>query len=235
MECSKVAPAALTPGTQGDSTSFDIRRVVGRGACYGKIPALAVLMELRSRAVLGSHGPPVRACSCSMRAGMDPVSGKDTKRHAAEIPNCRSLIYGIRRRHSVLVAKTGACRHVKKAWAMLYRNRTAKSMSARSKQNWHERARLPMVYAAIGERHARWPRRLFDVPCKTGSENHEGNLRIILPTPMHHKGSWTAPPLARRVGPCIRGDSGDPAVRRKRRLIGGSPVAKTPAKNVDFS
>ena len=114
-----------------------------------EIPALAVLMELRSRAVLKRHGP-VRAAG-ALCPRDDPAVGKDRtaaqdRRPAASpisapaggIPSC---------------GRTGACRRCWKGWGRKFTG-TSNCLIAMRREveaigtNAHE---LPMVYSALAD------------------------------------------------------------------------------------
>ncbi|PWE32388.1 nicotinate phosphoribosyltransferase [Maritimibacter sp. 55A14] len=172
-----------------------------------EIPALAVLMELRSRAVLNRMGKfelqvlYARAMT-KLWEKVERLRGLDGLRLAD---------FGTRRRHSFLwqdwcvqammeglggkFAGTSNCK--------IAMNREVEAIGT----NAHE---LPMVYAALAESDDE----LAQAPYRVLSdwhEEHEGNLRIILPDTFGTEGFLKRAPdwLARWTG--IRIDSGDPA------------------------
>jgi nicotinate phosphoribosyltransferase len=93
--------------------------------------------------------------------------------------------------------------------------------------NAHE---LPMVYAALAEDDASLARAPYDV-LSDWHEEHDGNLRIILPDTYGTPGFLENAPdwLTQWTG--IRIDSGDPAAGRRSPSTGGNPAARTPARS----
>ncbi|SFS19086.1 nicotinate phosphoribosyltransferase [Yoonia litorea] len=173
-----------------------------------EIPALAVIMELRSRAVLRDMGKfelqvlYARAMTKLWEKveALKPVEG------------LRLADFGTRRRHSYLwqdwcvqammeglgesFIGTSNCR------IAMHRDIEAIGTNA------HE---LPMVYAALAEGDEALRQAPYDV-LADWHEEHDGNLRIILPDTYGTKGFLEGAPdwLAGWTG--IRVDSGDPAV-----------------------
>ncbi|MGB3245493.1 MAG: nicotinate phosphoribosyltransferase [Sulfitobacter sp.] len=172
-----------------------------------EIPALAVLMELRGRAVLNNMDR--FELQVLYARGMTRVWEKIEA--LREVPNLSIADFGTRRRHSYLwqdwcvqamheglgAAFTGTsnCRI-----AMM---RELEAIGT----NAHE---LPMVYAALAKDDAALARAPYDV-LQDWQDEHEGNLRIILPDTYGTKGFLDNAPdwLAGWTG--IRVDSGDPA------------------------
>ncbi|EBA13798.1 nicotinate phosphoribosyltransferase [Roseobacter sp. CCS2] len=172
-----------------------------------EIPALAVIMELRSRAVLKDMGKfelqvlYARAMT-KLWEKVDRLKG---------IPDLRVADFGTRRRHSYLwqdwcvqammeglgqsFTGTSNCRI-----AMM---REIEAIGT----NAHE---LPMVYAALAETDDALRQSPYDV-LADWHEEHDGNLRIILPDTYGTKRFLEGAPdwLAGWTG--IRVDSGDPA------------------------
>ena len=172
-----------------------------------EIPALSVLMELRSRAVLRDMGKfelqvlYARAMT-KLWEKIEVLRGVDDLRIAD---------FGTRRRHSFLwqdwcvqamieglgekFVGTSNCRIAMK--------RDIEAIGT----NAHE---LPMVYAALADGDAALRNAPYDV-LADWHEEHEGNLRIILPDTYGTKGFLDGAPdwLAGWTG--IRVDSGDPA------------------------
>ena len=171
-----------------------------------EIPALAVLMELRSRAVLKGMG----------KFELQVLYARATSRLWEKIERLRRLDrlkiadFGTRRRHSFLwqdwcvqamqeglgdkFTGTSNCK--------IAMNRDIEAIGT----NAHE---LPMVYAAL----ARDDAELAEAPYRVLAdwhEEHEGNLRIILPDTYGSEGFLKRAPdwLASWTG--IRIDSGDP-------------------------
>ncbi|MEM9786045.1 MAG: nicotinate phosphoribosyltransferase [Pseudomonadota bacterium] len=172
-----------------------------------EIPALAVIMELRSRAVLGDMGK--FELQVLYARAMTKLWGKIEQ--LQPIDNLRVADFGTRRRHSYLwqdwcvqammeglgnnFTGTSNCRI-----AMM---REIEAIGT----NAHE---LPMVYAALAESDDALRQSPYDV-LADWHEEHDGNLRIILPDTYGTKGFLEGAPdwLAGWTG--IRVDSGDPA------------------------
>ena len=172
-----------------------------------EIPALAVIMELRSRAVLKGMGR-FELQVLYARAMTKLWEKVEDLRH---IPDLRLADFGTRRRHSYLWQDW--C--VQAMMEGLGANFTGTSNCRIAMQreieaigtNAHE---LPMVYAALADsddalRHAPY------AVLADWQEEHDGNLRIILPDTFGSKGFLDRAPdwLAGWTG--IRVDSGDPA------------------------
>lgn len=172
-----------------------------------EIPALAVLMELRSRAVLRDMGK-FELQVLYARAMTKLWEKIETLR---EVPDLRLADFGTRRRHSFMwqdwcvqammeglgepFAGTSNC--------LIAMRREVEAIGT----NAHE---LPMVYAALADT----DEELAEAPYTVLSdwhEEHDGNLRIILPDTYGTKGFLDHAPdwLAGWTG--IRVDSGDPA------------------------
>ncbi len=177
-----------------------------------EIPALAILMELRSRAVLRTMGR--FELQVLYARAMTRVWEKIERLRA--LPGLKIADFGTRRRHGFLwqdwcvqamleglgdVAKGGAFTGTSNCLIAMRRDIEAVGTNA------HE---LPMVYAALAQNDAE----LAQAPYKVLAdwhEEHEGNLRIILPDTYGTKGFLDRAPdwLAGWTG--IRIDSGDPA------------------------
>lgn len=172
-----------------------------------EIPALAVLMELRSRAVLDSMGK--FELQVLYARAMTRVWEKVERLRTVE--NLRIADFGTRRRHSFLwqdwcvqamreglgdkFVGTSNCKI-----AML---RDIEAIGT----NAHE---LPMVYSALAKTDADLRQAPYQV-LEDWQEEHDGNLRIILPDTYGTQGFLQRAPdwLAGWTG--IRIDSGDPA------------------------
>ncbi|SDZ56709.1 nicotinate phosphoribosyltransferase [Jannaschia faecimaris] len=172
-----------------------------------EIPALAILMELRSRAVLRDMGR--FELQVLYARAMTRVWEKVERLRALE--DLRLADFGTRRRHSFLwqdwcvqalreglgdnFAGTSNC--------LIAKNRDVEAIGT----NAHE---LPMIYAALADGDAALARAPYDV-LADWQEEHEGNLRIILPDTYGTEGFLENAPdwLAGWTG--IRVDSGDPA------------------------
>ncbi len=172
-----------------------------------EIPALAILMELRGRAVLDRMGKfelQVLYARAMTRVWEKVEALRD-------LPDLSIADFGTRRRHSFLwqdwcvqamneglrggFTGTSNCK--------IAMNREVEAIGT----NAHE---LPMVYAALAEDDAALAQAPYDV-LEDWHEEHEGNLRIILPDTYGTKGFLDNAPdwLAGWTG--IRVDSGDPA------------------------
>ena len=172
-----------------------------------EIPALSVLMELRSRAVLRGMGKfelQVLYARAMTRAWEKISQLRDLK-------GLRLADFGTRRRHSYLwqdwcvqAAMEGlGDSFVGTSNCLIAMKRDIEAIGT----NAHE---LPMVYAALAEDDAELARAPYDV-LADWHEEHDGNLRIILPDTYGTKGFLDNAPdwLAGWTG--IRIDSGDPA------------------------
>ncbi|MDX2484695.1 MAG: nicotinate phosphoribosyltransferase [Pseudodonghicola sp.] len=171
-----------------------------------EIPALAVLMELRGRAVLNEM----------RRFELQVLYARAMTRVWEKIERLRSVggpliaDFGTRRRHSFLwqdwcvramVEGLGSS-FTGTSNCLIAKNRDLEAIGT----NAHE---LPMVYAALAEN----DKDLAQAPYKVledWHEEHDGNLRIILPDTFGSKGFFDNAPdwLAGWTG--IRIDSGDP-------------------------
>lgn len=172
-----------------------------------EIPALSVLMELRSRAVLNQMGR--FELQVLYARAMTKLWGKvETLR---EVPGPSLADFGTRRRHSFLwqdwcvqaMLEGLGDRFVGTSNCLIAKNRDLEAIGT----NAHE---LPMVYAALAKDDATLARAPYDV-LADWHEEHDGNLRMILPdTYGTEKFLENAPDwLAGWTG--IRIDSGDPA------------------------
>ena len=172
-----------------------------------EIPALAVIMELRNRAVLAKMGK--FELQVLYARGMTKLWEKVDK--LKTIPDLRVADFGTRRRHSYLWQDW--C--VQAMMEGLGRNFTGTSNCRIAMMreieaigtNAHE---LPMVYAALAKTDEALLQSPYDVLADWQDE-HDGNLRIILPDTYGTEGFLERAPdwLAGWTG--IRVDSGDPA------------------------
>ena len=188
-----------------------------------EIPALAILMELRSRAVLRDMGR--FELQVLYARAMTKVWEKVELLRGVE--GLRIADFGTRRRHSFLWqdwcvqalqeglgdAFTGTSN------CLIAKNRDMEAIGT----NAHE---LPMVYAALADGDDALRQSPYDVLADWQAE-HDGNLRIICPTPLARRASLTARPTGWRVGPVSASTAATPRLARKRRSPGGRPAAKT--------
>ena len=172
-----------------------------------EIPALAVLMELRGRAVLGTMGR-FELEVLYARAKTKVWEKVETLR---TVPNLALADFGTRRRHSHLwqdwcvqaLSEGLGAKFIGTSNCLIAKNRDLAAIGT----NAHE---LPMVYAALAETDAELLQSPYDVLADWQAE-HDGNLRIILPDTYGTEGFLERAPdwLAGWTG--IRVDSGDPA------------------------
>ena len=172
-----------------------------------EIPALAVLMELRGRAVLHDMGR--FELQVLYARAMTKLWGK--VENLRDIPGLKIADFGTRRRHSFLWQDwcvQAMCEGLGGAFVgtsncLIAKNRDLEAIGT----NAHE---LPMVYAALAETDAELAQAPYQV-LADWHEEHDGNLRMILPDTYGTKGFLEDAPdwLAGWTG--IRIDSGDPA------------------------
>ncbi len=171
-----------------------------------EIPALAVLMELRSRAVLRDMGRfELQVLYARAMTKLWEKIGR--LRDAAPL---RIADFGTRRRHSFLWQDW--CVQAMQEGLGNDFTGTSNCLIAKSRDleaigtNAHE---LPMVYAALADSDAELARAPYEV-LADWHEEHDGNLRIILPDTYGTEGFLANAPdwLAGWTG--IRIDSGDP-------------------------
>ncbi len=172
-----------------------------------EIPALAVLMELRGRAVL--HDMAKFELQVLYARAMTQLWEKVEA--LRQIPDLKIADFGTRRRHSFLWQDwcvQAMCEGLEGAFVgtsncLIAKNRDLEAIGT----NAHE---LPMVYAALAETDDQLTASPYQV-LEDWQVEHDGNLRIILPDTygtdgfLKHAPDW----LAGWTG--IRIDSGDPA------------------------
>ncbi|MDU8942465.1 nicotinate phosphoribosyltransferase [Ovoidimarina sediminis] len=171
-----------------------------------EIPALAVLMELRGRAVLRE----MRRFELQVLYARAMTKLWEKIERLRVLEGLRIADFGTRRRHSFLWqdwAVQAMTEGLGEAFigtsnCLIAKNRDLEAIGT----NAHE---LPMVYAALAETDAALARAPYDV-LADWHEEHEGNLRIILPDTYGTDGFLENAPdwLAGWTG--IRIDSGDP-------------------------
>ena len=172
-----------------------------------EIPALAVLMELRGRAVLNDMGR--FELQVLYARAMTKLWEKIEQLRAVD--TLRIADFGTRRRHSFLwqdwcvqaMTEGLGDKFVGTSNCLIAKERDVEAIGT----NAHE---LPMVYAALAEDDAALARAPYEV-LADWQEEHSGNLRIILPDTYGTQGFLDRAPdwLAGWTG--IRIDSGDPA------------------------
>lgn len=175
---------------------------------FWEIPALAVIMELHSRAVLKALGK--FELQVLYARAMTRVWEKIQR--LEQLPDLRIADFGTRRRHGFLwqdwcvQAMTDGLRHrfLGTSNCLIAMRREVEAIGT----NAHE---LPMVYAALAEGDAALARAPYEVLAEW-QQDYEGNLRIILPDTfgtsefLAHAPDW----VSNWTG--IRIDSGDPVV-----------------------
>jgi nicotinate phosphoribosyltransferase len=172
-----------------------------------EIPALAVLMELRSRAVLGD----MRMFELQVLYARAMTRVWEKIERLREIENLTIADFGTRRRHSFLwqdwcvqAMREGlGDKFVGTSNCLIAKDRDLEAIGT----NAHE---LPMVYSALADSEEALREAPYDV-LADWQEEHEGNLRIILPDTYGTEGFLSRAPdwLAGWTG--VRIDSGDPA------------------------
>ncbi len=172
-----------------------------------EIPALAVLMELRSRAVLRTMGR-FELQVLYARAMTKLWEKIETLR---QIEGVRLADFGTRRRHSFLwqdwavqaLIEGMEGKFIGTSNCLIAMRREVEAIGT----NAHE---LPMVYSALANSDAELAQAPYQV-LADWHEEHDGNLRIMLPDTYGTEGFLARAPewLAKWTG--IRIDSGDPA------------------------
>ncbi|MEL7252563.1 MAG: nicotinate phosphoribosyltransferase [Pseudomonadota bacterium] len=172
-----------------------------------EIPALAVLMELRGRAVTNTMGK--FELQVLYARAMTKLWEKTQRLRGVE--GLRIADFGTRRRHSFLwqdwcvqaMTESLGDSFVGTSNCLIAKNRDLEAIGT----NAHE---LPMVYAALADDDAELAQAPYDV-LSDWHDEHDGNLRMILPDTYGTKGFLDRAPdwLAGWTG--MRIDSGDPA------------------------
>jgi len=172
-----------------------------------EIPALAILMELRGRAVLDRMDQ--FELQILYARGMTRVWEKIEA--LRDIPDLSIGDFGTRRRHSYLW-QDWCVQAMSEGLSHAFTGTSNCKIAMRREveaigTNAHE---LPMVYAALAENDKALAQVPYDV-LQDWQDEHEGNLRIILPDTYGTQGFLDNAPdwLAGWTG--IRVDSGDPA------------------------
>jgi nicotinate phosphoribosyltransferase len=173
-----------------------------------EIPALSILMELRSRAVLQTLGR--FELQVLYARAMTKLWEKIERLRAT--PGLRIADFGTRRRHSFLW-QDWCVQAMREGLGNNFTGTSNCLIAMRSEveaigTNAHE---LPMVYAALADSDAELAQAPYQV-LADWQEEHDGNLRIILPDTFGTAGFLQNAPdwLASWTG--IRIDSGDPAM-----------------------
>ena len=172
-----------------------------------EIPALAVLMELRSRAVLNE----MAKFELEVLYARAMAKLWEKVERLREIPDLKLADFGTRRRHGFLwqdwcvqaLMEGLGDKFIGTSNCRIAMRRDIEAIGT----NAHE---LPMIYAALAETDEELRQAPYDV-LADWHEEHVGNLRIILPDTYGTEGFLERAPdwLAKWTG--IRIDSGDPA------------------------
>jgi nicotinate phosphoribosyltransferase len=172
-----------------------------------EIPALAVLMELRSRAVLDDMG----RFELQVLYARAMTRAWEKIERLRRIDGLRIADFGTRRRHSFLwqdwavqaMQEGLGSKFIGTSNCLIAKNRDVEAIGT----NAHE---LPMVYSALADSDEALRQAPYEV-LADWQEEHDGNLRIILPDTYGTEGFLRNAPdwLAGWTG--IRIDSGDPA------------------------
>lgn len=172
-----------------------------------EIPALAVLMELRGRAVLHD----MRKFELQVLYARAMTKLWEKIEHLRSTPDLRIADFGTRRRHSYLwqdwcvqaMTEGLGDQFVGTSNCVIAMKRDLEAIGT----NAHE---LPMVYSALAKDDEELAQAPYQV-LADWHEEHDGNLRVILPDTYGTEGFLSRAPdwLAAWTG--IRIDSGDPA------------------------
>ena len=172
-----------------------------------EIPALAVLMELRSRAVLNDMGK----FELQVLYARAMTRAWEKIERLRRIDGLRIADFGTRRRHGFLwqdwavqaMQEGLGTKFIGTSNCLIAKNRDVEAIGT----NAHE---LPMVYSALADTDEALLKAPYQV-LADWQEEHDGNLRIILPDTYGTEGFLKNAPdwLAGWTG--IRIDSGDPA------------------------
>ncbi|WP_321366940.1 nicotinate phosphoribosyltransferase [uncultured Celeribacter sp.] len=172
-----------------------------------EIPALSILMELRSRAVLG----PMKKFELQVLYARAMTKLWEKVKQLQPLDGLKIADFGTRRRHSYLWQDWCVQAMVEGLGNKFTGTSNCHIAMKRDLEavgtNAHE---LPMVYSALAQDDATLAAAPYDV-LRDWHEEHSGNLRIILPDTYGTKGFLDRAPdwLAGWTG--IRIDSGDPA------------------------
>ena len=171
-----------------------------------EIPVLSVLMELRGRAVLGE----MRRFELQILYARGMAKLWEKIERLRNIDNLRLADFGTRRRHSFLwqdwtvqaMTEGLGKKFIGTSNCLIAKNRDLAAIGT----NAHE---LPMIYSALATTDEALRKAPYDV-MSDWHEEHDGNLRVILPDTYGTQGFLDNAPdwLAKWTG--IRIDSGDP-------------------------
>ena len=193
-----------------------------------EIPALAILMELRSRAVLG----PMKKFELQVLYARGMTKLWEKIKQLQPLEGLKIADFGTRRRHSYLwqdwcvqaMIEGLGSKFTGTSNCLIAMKRDLEAVGT----NAHE---LPMIYSALAENDAALAQAPYDV-LRDWQEEHEGNLRIILPDTYGTKGFLEHAPdwLAGWTG--IRIDSGDPATGAEKAIKWWQERGEDPTKKL---
>lgn len=173
-----------------------------------EVPALAIIMELRNRSILEK----MRKFELQVLYARAMAKLWEKVRVLQELDELRIADFGTRRRHSFLwqdwavqaMIEALGPKFLGTSNCLIAKNRDLEAIGT----NAHE---LPMVYSALAGSDEALRQAPYEV-LSDWHEEHDGNLRIILPDTYGTQGFLERAPdwLAKWTG--IRIDSGDPAV-----------------------
>ncbi|RYH10114.1 nicotinate phosphoribosyltransferase [Tropicimonas sp. IMCC6043] len=193
-----------------------------------EIPALTILMELRGRAVLNR----MEKFELQVLYARATTKLWEKVERLREVPELRIADFGTRRRHSflwqdwcnqALIEGLGES-FIGTSNCLIAMRREVEAIGT----NAHE---LPMVYAALAENDAELARAPYRV-LEDWQEEHEGNLRIILPDTYGTDEFLARAPdwLAGWTG--IRIDSGDPVAGAEAAIAWWKARGEDPTKKL---
>jgi nicotinate phosphoribosyltransferase len=193
-----------------------------------EIPALAVLMELRGRAVLAD----MRQFELQILYARGMTKLWEKIEHLRKIDNLRLADFGTRRRHSFLwqdwavqaMTEGLGDKFVGTSNCLIAKNRDLAAIGT----NAHE---LPMIYSALAQSDEALRQAPYDV-LSDWHDEHDGNLRIILPDTYGTEGFLNNAPdwLAKWTG--IRIDSGDPILGAEKAIKWWESRGEDPTKKL---
>ena len=193
-----------------------------------EIPALSVLMELRSRAVVGRMGR--FEIQVLYARAMTKLWEKLQRLRA--IDGLRIADFGTRRRHSFLWQDWAVQAMIEglgdtfigTSNCLIAMRREVEAIGT----NAHE---LPMVYAALANSDAELARAPYQV-LADWHEEHDGNLRVILPDTYGTEGFLHRAPDWLSTWTGMRIDSGDPAAAAELAIRWWQDRGEDPAKKL---
>ena len=193
-----------------------------------EVPALAVLMELRSRAVLHKLGKLDLQVlyARAMTRVWEKIQRLDT------LPDLRIADFGTRRRHSFLwqdwcvqaMIEGLGDRFAGTSNCLIALRREVEAIGT----NAHE---LPMVYAALAEGDDALSQAPYDV-LEHWQQDYDGNLLVILPDTYGTESFLQRAPAWLAYWTGIRIDSGDPAVAAEKAIAWWIARGQDPAQKL---